>query len=96
MSKKISYTLTPHISVEKLRVIREYNLHLGKEDYSNAIFDVMCDPVATKKVCAAIFDGDWNDVDPNDIDISYMHKGVQDFLSCLWRRSKESTPTENN
>ncbi len=96
MSKKPNYTQTPFISIEKLRVIREYNLHLGKEEYANALFDVMCDPVATKRVCAAVFDGDWNDINPDDIDVSYLHKGVQDFLSCLWRRSNESTPKNSN
>lgn len=94
---ELKYVKTGKITIEKLQVIRKYNLQLSTKDgYAENLFDVLTDPVALKEVCGAIFDDDFKNVDANDIDVSKVHDGVQSFLPLLWWRSSGSTTSKDS
>lgn len=95
MSQTKDYVRTTTITFAKRQTLRKYKLTEVK-DYHDNLNEVMDDEKSIREVCSAIFEGDFKDVDINDIDISQIHDGVQSFLSNLYGRASGSTPSKSN
>lgn len=82
MSKsQITYAVkSPRL--ESIKIIKEFELAppMTSDAMTRRLFEVCSDEQSLRKLCGAIFSGDFSEINPNDIDLTEVVTGLGKFL----------------
>lgn len=79
--EKVSYVVK-YPRLDSIKIIKEFELAppMTSDAMTRRLFEVCADESSLRKLCGAIFNGHFDEIDANDIDLQEVVAGLGKFL----------------